>query len=487
MAKTLKEKTIWALVWNVLDKVGQQIILFIVGILVARILSTEDYALVGMLAIFTALANIVIESGFSTALIRKNDATQEDYSSVFYFNLGASLFVYLVLFICAPYIATFFNQPSLTLIARVVFLAIPVNSLSIIQTTILTKQINFKKLTKVNFFSLLASGLLSLYMAYAGYGVWTLVIQPLSLAIVRSLLLWGVSNWRPQWLFSFRSIKKLFAFASNLMLSSIINTGFLNIYSVFIGKIYPIQQLGYYSQGNKMCDMGVSTIYGSIQSATFPIFSSIQDDKERLLRAYRKTIRLTSFLTFPAMIGLVLVGDPFIRIALTDKWAHSIPFFQLLCVGGIFTILTAINNNFLKVSGRSDILLKLEIFKIVVTAVALLLTMHQSVWIMVAGQVIARLVIYLANIIMVHKHGNYPALFQLKDITPYLLQALLLYACLYPLGLWITDIRLLFATQIIIFGVAYICLNKWLGSTIFDEIVTLLFKKKANKTNHTAS
>nr|WP_321374096.1 lipopolysaccharide biosynthesis protein [uncultured Bacteroides sp.] len=483
MAKTLKEKTIWALIWNVLDKVGQQIILFIVGILVARILSSEDYALVGMLSIFTALANIVIESGFSTALIRKNDATSTDYSSVFYFNMGASIVVYLLLFICAPFIADFFNQPSLTLIARIVFLAIPINSISLIQSTILTKQINFKKLTKVNFISLLASGLLSLYMAYSGYGVWTLVVQPVSLAIVRSMLLWIASSWRPVKEFSIQSIKELFAFASNLMLSSIINTGFLNIYSVFIGKIYPLQQLGYYSQGGKMSDMGVTTIYGSIQSATFPIFSSIQNDKERLLRAYRKTIRFTSFLTFPAMIGMVLVGNPFIRIALTDKWANTIPFFQLLCVGGIFTILTAINSNFLKVSGRSDIMLKLEVFKLIVTAIALVCTLHQSVWVMVAGQVVARIVIYLSNVVMVHKCGNYPGWYQIKDITPYLIMSLVLFACLYPLSFIISNLVLLLCAQIILFAIAYIVLNKLLGSAIFDEIMALLFKKKTTQNN----
>ena len=485
MAKTLKEKTIWALIWNVLDKVGQQIILFLVGIMVARILSTEDYALVGMLAIFTALANIVIESGFSAALIRKNDATEKDYSSVFYFNLAASILVYFILFFCAPFIADFYNQPSLTLIARIVFLAIPVNSLSLIQTTILTKQINFKKLTKVNFISLLASSLLSLYMAYAGYGVWTLVVQPVSLAIVRSMLLWVVSNWRPVREFSFQSIKELFAFASNLMLSSIINTGFLNIYSVFIGKFYPLQQLGYYSQGGKMSDMGVSTIYGSIQSATFPIFSSIQDDKERLQRAYRKTIRFTSFLTFPAMIGMVLVGNPFIRIALTDKWANAIPFFQLLCAGGIFTILTAINSNFLKVSGRSDILLKLEVFKLIVTAIALVCTLHQSVWVMVAGQVVARLIIYLSNVVMVHKHGDYPGWYQIKDIMPYMLMSLFLFACLYPLSLVISNLVLLLIAQVLLFGAAYIGLNKWLGSAIFDEIITMIFKKKTTQNKQT--
>jgi O-antigen/teichoic acid export membrane protein len=323
-------------------------------------------------------------------------------------------------------------------------------------------------------------------MAYSGYGVWTLVFQPVSLAITRSILLWVMSRWRPIWMFSFQSIKELFAFASNLMFSYIINTGFLNIYSVFIGKIYPLQQLGYYSQGSKMSDMGISTIYGSIQSATFPIFSSIQDDKERLLRAYRKTIRFTSFLTFPSMIGMVLVGNPFIRIALTDKWANAIPFFQLLCIGGIFTVLTAINTNFLKVSGRSDAILKLEFFKLVVTVIALLCTMHASVWVMVSGLVIARIAIYIANIIMVHKNGNYPGWYQVKDIMPYLLQSLLLFACCYPLCFFIKNLALLMATQILLFATAYICFNKWMGSAIFDEIISLLFKRKSNKNNQSA-
>lgn len=485
MAKTLKEKTIGALVWNVLDKVGQQLILFIIGVKIARILSPDDYKLVGMLAIFTALANIVIESGFSAALIRKSDATERDYSSVFYFNMGASILVYLILFYCAPFISAFFKEPSLTLIARVIFLTIPANSLSLIQTTILTKDIDFKKLTKVNFVSLLVSSLLSWYMAGAGYGVWALVSQPLTLAIIRSVLLWVASSWRPQRIFSFSSIKGLFAFSSNLMVSSIINTVFLNVYSVFIGKYFKTQ-LGYYTQGGKMSDMGVSTIYGSIQSATFPIFSSIQNDKERLLRAYRKTIRFTSFLTFPAMVGLVLIGDPFIRVVLTDKWEQSIPFFQLLCVGGIFTILTAINSNFLKVSGRSDAMLGLEVFKLSITAVAFLCTFTQSVWIMVAGQVVARLFIYLANIVMVHKYGDYPGWYQVKDIMPYLLISLLLYVCLFPLKYWITSLLLLMCTQIVLFAVAYIVLSKLLGSAIFDEIITMLFKKKVKDNNQTA-
>ena len=478
MAKTLKEKTIWALVWNVLDKVGQQLILFFVGILVARILSTEDYALVGMLAIFTALANIVIESGFSTALIRKKDATEVDYSSVFYFNTGASIILYLFLFFFAPLIALFYNQPSLTLIARIIFLAIPINSMSIIQTTLLTKDIKFKSLTKVNFISLLGSGIISLYMAYHGCGIWALIIQPLSLAIIRSTLLWLTNKWFPKLEFDIKCIKELFTFGSNLLLANIINNVFLNIYSVFIGKIYPLQQLGYYSQGNKMCEMSVNTICGSIQSATFPIFSSIQNEKDRLLRLYRKTIRLTAFFTFPAMIGLVLVGEPFIRITLTDKWEHSIPFFQLLCVGGIFTILTAINSNFIKVSGRSDVLLKLEIIKIIATVVILLCTFHQSVWIMVLGLVITRMFVYLFNLIAVNRYCEYSSYAQLKDIFPYFALSLVLFFSLYPLSFIISNLYILLTLQIALFAVAYFALSKLFGSKITEDLIFLVFKKK---------
>lgn len=478
MAKTLKEKTIWALVWNVLDKAGQQILLFIVGILIARVLSSEDYALVGMLSIFTALANIVIESGFSTALIRKKDTSQRDYNSVFFFNLVASIILYLLLFIFAPLIAEFYNQPSLTILARVIFLAIPINSMSLIQTTLLTKEIKFKELTKVNFASLLISGLLSLYMAYNGFGVWTLAVQPLSLATIRCILLWITNKWFPKFEFDRTCIKELFGFASNLLLANIINTVFLNIYSVFIGKIYPLQQLGYYSQGSKMSDMSVSTIYGSIQSATYPIFSSIQDDKERLLRSYRKTIRLTAFFAFPAMIGLVLVGDPFIRVTLTDKWEHAIPFFQLLSIGGIFTILTAINSNFIKVSGRSDVLLKLEIFKIIATVVILLCTINQSVWIMVLGLVVTRMFVYLFNIIAVGKFCDYALIAQLKDIFPYFLLSLLLFIALYPLSFIISNLFLLLVSQIALFAIAYLVLSKWFGSKITEDLITLVFKRK---------
>ena len=270
---SLKQRTIGALLWNLLDRMGQQVLLFIVGVLVANILSVEDYALVGMLAIFSAIANIVLDSGFSAALIRKQDATETDYNSVFYFNIFISACLYLLLFVCSPLIAGFFNQPLLTDLARVIFLALPFNSLSLIQTTLLNKQVSFKILTKINLIALTASGIGSLAMAYGGMGVWTLAWQPVILAFLRTVLLWFFNKWRPQLLFSISHIKELFGFSSNLLLAGLVNSIFTNIYSVAIGKLYPPVQLGYYSQGNKFSLMVISSVYSSLQTATYPILA----------------------------------------------------------------------------------------------------------------------------------------------------------------------------------------------------------------------
>ena len=458
---SLKQKTIGALLWNLLDRMGQQVLLFIVGILVANILSVEDYALVGMLAIFSAIANIIQDSGFSAALIQKKETTAEEFSSVFWFNLGMSILLYGVLMGCSPLIARFFNQPRLVELSAVIFLALPINALTIIQSTILNKQIRFKPLTQINLYSMTVSGIASLAMALTGCGVWTLALQPVILAAARATLLWSRENWRPQRIFRFAVIRSLFGFASSLLLASLINTCFLNIYSVIIGKLFPQKQLGYYTQGNKMCDMGVSLIYGSIQNATFPIFSTIQNERERLIRAYRKTIRFTAFITLPIMAGLFVTAGPVIRLLLKEEWWPSIPFFQLLCLGGCFTILTAINNNFIKVSGRSDGILKIEYYKIAFTVAVVLLTYREDVLTMVAGLVVTRLLVYIINMIYTAHYTGYRFSMQLMDLLPYAGLSTLMTLLLLPIGGWIENQLLLLVTQaaagtVIYIGTAYI-------------------------------
>lgn len=477
MSNSLKKKTIGALLWNLLDRTGQQVLLFFVGIWVANILSVEDYALVGMLAIFSAVANIILDSGFSAALIQKKESTDEEFSSVFWLNLIISGGLYILLVGGSPLIAGFFGQPRLTVLSPIVFLALPINALALIQNTLLNKQVRFKELTKSNLLAVSCSGVASLLMALAGCGVWTLAWQPVILAAVRTIVLWQQSQWRPQRTFNLGLIRPLFRFASSLLAASLINTCFLNVYAFIIGKLYPIRQLGYYTQGNKMCDMGVSLLYGSIQNATFPIFSRIQDDKERLIRAYRKTIRFTAFITFPLMLGGMIISEPFIHLALKNEWYQTIPFFQLLCVGGVFTILTAINNNFLKVSGRSDGILKLEYYKVGITVLVLLLTYRCDVLTMVTGLVVTRLFIYLINMAYTERYTGYSFLMQLKDIAPYLLLSLLMLAVQLVVCLYVQNDLLLLVLLIFTGGIVYLGSNYLLGSKILRETLELLTRK----------
>lgn len=478
---SLKQKTIGALLWNLLDRMGQQVLLFIVGILVANILSVEDYALVGMLAIFSAIAGIIVDSGFSVALIQKKETTEEEFSSVFWFNLGMSCLLYAALVLCSPLIARFFHQPRLTELAAVVFLALPINALTTIQTTLLNKTIRFKPLAKINLAAMTLSGASSLIMALSGFGVWTLALQPVILAAARAVLLWVQSDWRPRRVFRLHTIRSLFSFASSLLLASLINTCFLNIYSAIIGKLYPVKQLGYYTQGNKMCDMGVSLLYGSIQNATFPIFSSIQNEHERLIRAYRKTIRFTAFITFPIMTGLLVTARPIIQLLLKEEWWPSIPFFQLLCIGGCFTILTAVNNNFIKVSGRSDGILKTEYCKVILTIAILLLTYREDVLTMVAGLVVTRMLVYLINMVYTARFTGYKFFMQFVDILPYAGLSILMALLILPFGNWIDNRFLLLSVQAVAgialyTGIAYIT-----GSKILKESLSLL--KRPRKDN----
>ena len=474
---SLKQKTIGALLWNLLDRTGQQVLLFIVGILVANILSVEDYALMGMLTLFTALATILIDSGFSIALIQQKKVTDIEYNSVFWFNLFIGFVLYFLLVGISPLIARFFHQPQLISLSGVVFLALPINALSCIQSTLLNKNVQFKTLTQANLLAMTIAGSSAFLMALAHCGVWTLAWQPVILAATKALLLWRKSSWRPRLQFSLSSIRSLFGFASSLLLASLINTGFLHIYSVVIGSIYPIRQLGYYTQGNKMCDMGVSLLYGSIQNATLPIFSSVQDEHERLIRLYRKTIRFTAFITYPAMLGMLVTAQPLIQLLLTEKWWPTIPFLQWLCLGGCSTILTAINNNFIKISGRTDGILKIEYYKIVLTIGVLCLTYQETVLTMVVGLVITRWFIYLINMYYTSLYTGYTFWMQLRDSFPYAGISLLMAAIIYPLRYCIEHPLTLLLLQILTGGAVYLGISYFCGSTLLKESIELLTGK----------
>lgn len=415
---SLKQKTAQGFIWSAAERFSVQGLQFILGIILARILLPTDYGLIGMLAIFLAISQVFIDSGFSSALIQKRDRNDIDYSTAFFFNIAIGLFFYLILFFCAPLIAKFYNTPTLTSLTKVIGLSIFINSLAVVQRAKLTIKLDFKTQAKASLTSVLISGCISIIMAYKGYGVWALAVQILTKSILNTLLLWYFSKWKPQAVFSKESFKKLFSFGSKLLAAGLLYTIYQNLYLIIIGKIFSARSLGYYTRAQQFQRIPTENITAVIQRVTFPVLSSIQDDDKKLLKAFRGFIRLSTFVIFPITIGLAIIAEPLINLLLTEKWLPSVPLLQLLCVVGVLYPLHAVNLNIINVKGRSDIFLRLEIIKTITIALAIFLTYQYGIKTMIIGQLIASAI---TLIITTHYSGrmiNYKTLKQIRDILP---------------------------------------------------------------------
>lgn len=416
---TLKDKAIKGVFWGLIERFGNQGIQFIIGLILARLLLPEDYGLIGMILVFISFAQVFIEGGFPTALVRKMDVSKEDYSTVFWFNLIIALFSYILLYFSSPFIAAFFNEPKLVLLTRIVGLNIIVNSFGIIQKTILAKSLNFKSQATINLSSILISGLVGVYFAYNDYGVWALVIQNLSRNLLMSIGYWFNSTWRPLIIFSKESFKALFSFGSKILISSLINAISENLYSIIIGKLYNAKNLGYYTRANQFQKLPVSSIYGAISAVSFPVLSELQNDPHQLKEGYRSMIRLVAFVLFPIMTILGAIAYPMIQIILTEKWLPSAPILQILCIIGAFYPLHAINLDILKVKGRSDLFLKLEIIKQILNIVMIISCYRWGVVGLVWGSVVLNFVCFYLNSFFSKTLINYSFLNQLKDLFPF--------------------------------------------------------------------
>lgn len=475
--KELQQKTRSAFLWNLIDRVGTQLIAVITGIVLARMLGAAEYGLTGALAIFIALSSTLTDSGFSYALVRKKEISEADYNTVFYYNLLIALTLYIIGYITAPSIAAFFNQPILVSIARVLFVVFIFNALCLIQNAKMVKEINFRKVASINLTAIAISGITAIFLAYKGYGVWALVAQTVTQSFVKMLMQWFWGGWRPQLIFSRKSFKEMFSFGSNLMIANLINVLFLNIYSAIIGRLYTNRDLGYYTQAGKWSDITITTLYSIIQNSTYTIFSTIQHDRERLLRSYRKTMQLTAFISFPVLMGLMLTARPFILIFLGEKWAQSIPMFNLLLLAGIFTVLTTVNGNFIRIEGNSRLVLRLEIFKIVLFFIVLISTWKLPIIQLLWGMVVTRAIVYVISIISIGKRVGYPWHRQLCDILPSCAIGSLMVCFAYPASFFISNIYLLFAVQILICFIFYWLTNKYLQSEILGEIIRFIKKR----------
>jgi O-antigen/teichoic acid export membrane protein len=373
-----------------------------------------------MLTIFFALASAFVESGFGTALIQDKAPTQTDYSTVFYFNIVVAISLYIVFYLSAPLIATFYEQPDLIGLIRIMSLTFVISSLSLIHGTILVKGIEFKTLAKINILSVVLSGAAAISMAYAGFGVWSLAFQSIVSATSRTILLWVYNPWKPALAFSLESFRRLFGFGSKLLASALLYHIFENIYTLIIGKTHTAAEVGSYSQAKNMSAIPTVTVTSIIQSVTFPVLASIQGDDQRLKAIYRKIVRVVVCITFPMALLLFVVAEPLIAVLLTERWLSIVPLFQLLCLAGLTYPLSVINLNILKVKGRSDIFLVLEIVKKVLIVAAIVVTLHWGVVALVVGQVVSGLVGSMLDLYYSSRAVNYQLKEQLMDILPYL-------------------------------------------------------------------
>lgn len=423
---SLKDKTVKGVIWSAVDRFSAQGIQFVFSILIARLLVPEDYGVIAMLGIFMAVSQTFIDSGFGTALIRKIDRTETDFSTVFYFNIVVAAVFYLILFFSAPAIARFYETPLLESVTKVVALNLIISSLSGIHNAKLSIDIDFKSRAKISILTTLLTGAVGLWMAYAGYGVWALVVQNLCSSVLRTVMLWIIVKWRPKLIFSWKSFKELFSFGSKLLASGLLDTVYHNLYTLIIGKVFTSATLGLYSKANSLAQFPSSNITGVLQTVTFPVLSTIQNEEERLADAYKRFLKLSAFVVFPLMIGLAAVADPFIRIALTDKWEGSIYLLQIICFALMWYPIHAINLNILQVKGRSDYFLKLEIIKKVQGVLFLVATVPMGIVTMCYGKVISSLISLIWNTHYTKKLIGYGYFAQMRDLLPVLIHSLVM-------------------------------------------------------------
>lgn len=421
MGESLKKKTVKGVAWSAIDTIGNYGITFIVGIVLARLLSPEEYGLIGIVTVFTAVFNNIVEGGFSSALIRKNDISQADYCTMFYVNLSVSIVLSLILFGCSGLIADFFGRKELVELTRSLSPIIILNGLGFVQRTHLTKNLDFKSQTKVSIVASISSGVVGISMAYMGFGVWSLVGQQLSRQGLNTLMLWIVSRWRPLLLFSKESFKNLFGFGWKLLVSNLLDTVWKEINQVVIGKVYSPQMLGYYTRASQYGTVVSSSLTSIIQKVSYPVLSSIQSEKGRMKGAYRRVIRLSMMLTSMIMLCLAACAKSFIVVLIGEKWLPCVPMLQILCLGMMLYPLHSINLNMLQVLGRSDIYLILEIVKKVIGIIPILLGIFVGVYSLLVGGVIVGVISYFLNSFYSGKGLEYSSLDQLRDIIPSLM------------------------------------------------------------------
>jgi teichuronic acid exporter len=459
--ESLKNKAVRGVMWSFLDQAGTMGIGFIIGIILARILPPSEYGLLGMIAVFTAIAQTVADSGFGTALIRKPDLQEEDLYTTFWFNLGVSVLMYVILFFCAPYIAEFYNQPKLTAITRVISISLLLNAFLIIPNIHFTRDINFKVTTRVSYACSITSGIIGIAMAFCGCGVWSLVVQSLIAIALKVVLYSYYCHWKPVPVFSRKSFHYLWGFGNKLLASNMLNTVYNNIYQIVIGKFYSAADLGQYTRAASYNGIFSNTLTGVVQRVSFPTLSAIQDDKERLREGYRRIIKSTMLVSFAGCLTLAAMAKPLIVLMIGEKWLPCVEYMQIICFAAMLYPLQAINLNILQVLGRSDLFLWLEILKKIIGVIPIVIGIFLGIKVMLWGSVVASFISYFLNSYYSARFVNYSTWQQIRDILPTFIVSAIVTSIIWPMTLLNIPLFILLIIQCIVcFFLYYLILEK---------------------------
>lgn len=423
----LKNKTRKGIFWSAVEKISTQGMQFLFSIILARLLTPEDYGIIAMPMVFLVLAQVFIDSGFSNALIRKPDLTEKDLSTAFYFNVIVGVFCYAVLFISSPYIASFYDTAILEDILKVTALTTLFTPLCAVQQALLTIKIDFKTQAKISLSSQLCTGIVGVAMAYHGFGVWALAISQAAASFLRTILLWYFSHWRPKEKWSRDSFRYLWGFGSKLLGAGILDCLYQNMYTLIIGKVYPKASLGFYTRAQNFAHLPTSSLYSIIKRVSFPVLSSLQNDDEQLMLAFKKIYRQTVFVIFPILMGIAGSASPLFSFLLTDKWLPAVPYFQILCFAMMWLPVDALNLNLLTIHGRSDLFLKLEIIKKIIGVIILLLTVKLGVLVLCIGYCLYCLIEIFTDTYYTGRLFMYGLIKQIKDIAPVLVLSFVIF------------------------------------------------------------
>lgn len=473
----LKEKTAKGLFWGAMNNGSTQVLNLLIGIFLGRLLTPAEYGIVGVLTIFTAVAGCLQASGFTQGLINLKSPTARDYNSVFWFNISASIILYTILFFCAPLIARYFKQPCLVEVSRVVFLVLPISALGIVYHAYLVKNMMNKEIAILAFWALSISGITGIVLAFNDFSYWSLVCQQLIYIIVLNIGRYYYVKWRPSFHIDFGPVRQMFNFCVKLLVTNVINTLNQHLLTFIFGRMFPIHTVGNYSQANKWNNMAHSTISNTIGQITQTVFVSVSDEQDRELHVFRKLLRFTAFLSFPAMFGLALVAHEFILCTIGPKWINCVLLLQILCIGGAFFPLHVLYQNLIIARGKSNLYMWCTISQIVVQLLAILLLHKKGITTIVCAYSLLNVIWLFVWQAIAGRMIGLRLLDMLKDVVPFMLIALLVMVATYFLTASFDALLLVMILRVVIAALLYALLMKLSHAKVMEECINFVRRK----------